>query len=669
VNPGLSSLGAPPDALAWAALGLALLAAAIAIAPPRLRAAVTARFMRHPRLTCGVLAGAALVLSALWTQFYLRGGPRIIDATSYLLQAKGLASGRFVWQPPGELASHLGRFLVSPTDEALLGVIFPPGYPALLALGVFFGSPMAIGPLLAAALCLATYHLARALFDDTKVALLAAALSVVCAALRYHTADTMAHGASALWLTVALCGATRGGRGLWIAGLACGAAWATRPVTGMVVTAVIVVCVLRSSAKVAGLRAMALGLVPGAALLVWHQRATTGQWLASSQQRYYALSDNPPVCFRYGFGEGIGCRFEHGDFVSAHLQHGYGLVEALGTTGRRLLWHALDVGNAEPLAYLALSSVFLLWRHRGVRLIAAVIGGVILAYAPFYFDGSYPGGGARMFADVLPLEHALIAFAATRLELGRFVLPVALIGFALRASYGHAALAAREGGHPMYEPSVVAAAGVTRGLVFVDTDHGYNLGFDPRVRAATDGIVVARLRGDRFDLQTWEALGKPLAYRYHFDLSGQRPPSLQAWSPPADAAPRYEAESLWPAWDVHAGSVQPTHTAACGSPGRGLRLIPDASGVAKIVLRLPTRGAEGVRAWWIGASDAPSRARMSLAGRPAPDTDVISNICAKSPSLSLTAVGPETLLEVEARGGPVVLDAFELVASPKGVDN
>jgi len=33
--------------------------------------------------------------------------------------------------------------------------------------------------------------------------------------------------------------------------------------------------------------------------------------------------------------------------------------------------------------------------------------GVMLAYVPFYFDGSYPGGGARLFADVLPLEHVL----------------------------------------------------------------------------------------------------------------------------------------------------------------------------------------------------------------------------------------------------------------------
>ncbi len=655
--------------MAWAALLLALLAGAFALCPERTRAKFALWITKRPGRTGLGLACAALALSALWTQFYLRGGPRIIDATSYLLQAKGIASGQFVWQPPGEIASHAGRFLVSPAEAAVLGVIFPPGYPALLALGVLVGMPMAIGPLLAAALCIATYHLALALFEDTKVALLAAAVSVVCAALRYHTADTMSHGASALWLTVALYAATRGGRGLWIAGLACGGAWATRPVTGMVASAIIAFCVLRSSAKVTGIRALCLGLVPGAALLALHQHATTGQWLSSSQQRYYALSDGPPGCFRYGFGEGIGCRFEHGDFVSAHLQQGYGLLEAVGTTGRRLLWHALDVGNAEPLAYLALFTIVWLWRHPGVRLLAAGIGGVMLAYAPFYFDGSYPGGGARMFADVLPLEHALIAYGATRLKLSRFVLPVALAGFALRASYGHTALAAREGGRPMFEPAVLTAAGVSRGLVFVDTDHGYNLGFDPGTKEAEAGVVVARRRGDSFDVQTWQRLGKPTAYEYRFDPSGRLPPSVRAWNPPGDHTGRYEAESMWPAWAVHSGSAYPTHAPACGSSGRGLLLLPDASGVAKVALRLSTHGAEAVRARWVAPEGVAGNARLSLAGQPAPDTHVISNICGKSPDVSLAAAGPEARLEIEVRGGPVVLDAFELVTSPKGVDN
>ncbi len=35
----------------------------------------------------------------------------------------------------------------------------------------------------------------------------------------------------------------------------------------------------------------------------------------------------------------------------------------------------------------------------------------VLAYAPFYFDGDYPGGGARFFADILPLEHVLVGLA------------------------------------------------------------------------------------------------------------------------------------------------------------------------------------------------------------------------------------------------------------------
>jgi len=151
--------------------------------------------------------------------------------------------------------------------------------------------------------------------------------------------------------------------------------------------------------------AFALAAVPPLLLFFCYQHAATGSAFASAQQRYYALSDGPPDCFRYGFGAGIGCRGEHGEFVAHNLAGGYGLVAALGTTGRRMLHHVADVLNFAPLAALPLAA--LLARGRLIRILALAVAAQIAAYAPFYFDGSYPGGGARMFADALPLEHVL----------------------------------------------------------------------------------------------------------------------------------------------------------------------------------------------------------------------------------------------------------------------
>src|SRR5690606_13461867 len=140
-----------------------------------------------------LLGTVSAVLSAVYVDYYLRGGPRIIDATSYYLQARTFASGQLAFEPPGPLASFVGRFLL-PTPDGRLAVIFPPGYPALLSLGFLVGAPLAVGPMLAAGLSVATYLLAEALWGDPRVARAAGWLSALCGVLRYHTADTMSHG-------------------------------------------------------------------------------------------------------------------------------------------------------------------------------------------------------------------------------------------------------------------------------------------------------------------------------------------------------------------------------------------------------------------------------------------------------------------------------------------
>ncbi|WP_199693385.1 hypothetical protein, partial [Sorangium cellulosum] len=156
---------------------------------------------------------------------------------------------------------------------------------------------------------------------------------------------------------------------------------------------------------------MVLGALPGLALLAAHQRAATGGF-ASSQAAYYAVSDGPPGCFRYGFGAGVGCLGEHGDFVRHNLAEGFGFLAAAGTTLRRLKLHLVDALNAEPLALLVIAGAAIALRRPRSRPLAVALLLQIAAYAPFYFDGNYPGGGARLFADVLPIEHVLAAMAA-----------------------------------------------------------------------------------------------------------------------------------------------------------------------------------------------------------------------------------------------------------------
>lgn len=604
--------GAPPDPVAWGALA-ASVAVAVCAASRRIRD-VLARISTTRWVAA--LAALAALLSAGYVRYYLRGGPRIIDATSYYLEARALAAGHVVFPLSGPSGSFRGRFLLAAPDARSLAVIFPPGYPALLALGFLVRAPLAVGPLLAAALVVATYALALRLFEDRSTALLAAVFSSLCAVLRYHTADTMSHGFAALLLTLALwCSLDARTSRAALAGVLLGALAATRPVTAAVG---VVLFVAARRPPIARFAAMATAALVPAVLFVVEQRLATGAWLVSADLAYYATADGPTGCFRYGFGAGIGCLVEHGDFVRANLPHGFGAFAVLGTTLRRLKMHLADAANTELFAPVLAFAVWRAASHRTARVAALGVVGVIVFYAPFYFDGNYPGGGARFFADALPLEHVLLAWVLRSLSgnLASLAPVLALLGFALHTSYDHRRLADREGGRPMFEPEVVHGAGVRRGLVFVDTDHGFNLGYEPGVQSAHDAIVVARRRYDAHDRVLWESLGEPAAFEYVYDSSAARAtPSVRALTfMRAPAWSRYEAEAEWPPVRVSGGWTSIDYP-ACASNSRALALHPVAGPLATTFeLAAGASGRFAVRTGWVGTASGNLQVQLATGG-------------------------------------------------------
>lgn len=591
----LLTFGLPADAAAWGALALAL-PCFVAWRMGKVHA------LRRPRLTALALACCASGLSFAYIHGYLGGGPRIIDATSYFLEARTLAQGAFSFEPLAPSGSFRGRFLTNPLDEAKLSVIFPPGYPLVLSLGFLIGKPMWVGPALAFGLVVTTYFLARRLFHDERVALGAAALSVLCAALRYHTADTMAHAWAALLLAFCLLALTyRGWRWTLAGGLAAGWLIATRPVTGAL-GLVLAFYWLGASRRSLVFSA---ALLPGIGLLAYHQFAATGEWFASAQMHYYSLADGPPGCFKYGFGPSVGCVHEHGDVVKNTLTDGFGVLQALVTSLHRLSWHMLDLANFEALWLVLPYAVFKGYRHQPVRLLALASLGIILAYSPFYFNGSYPGGGARFYADVLPLEHVLVAWGLSQLGGFRVAVPLALAGFAVHASHAHRALALRDGGMPMFSSSALEERGVQAGLVLVNTDHGFNLGFDPSALDAWQQPVVARYRGDSHDRVLWEHLGRPAVYRYEFAPWSATPgPFIVPLDLTPDRTLTFEAEAEWPPLNVSGGYALPVHTAEpCSSGGRVLEFVPTAGDTLSVTLEANTlrAGRHRVEVGWVRA--------------------------------------------------------------------
>ena len=73
---------------------------------------------------------------------------RIVDATTYFLQARAFAESGFTFPVPEPSASFRGRFLLWDEARGASG-LFPPGWPIVLSLGFRLGAPMVVGPALA----------------------------------------------------------------------------------------------------------------------------------------------------------------------------------------------------------------------------------------------------------------------------------------------------------------------------------------------------------------------------------------------------------------------------------------------------------------------------------------------------------------------------------------
>ncbi len=676
---------APPDDIARAVRVVGLVLLALALAPGPTTRAWRALLRVRRAYFLGAVAIAAALGSYWYLHAYLRGGPRIIDSTTYLLQAKSLSQGHFTWPLDEPSASYRGRFLYA--HDGHIGGIFPPGYPLVLAVGVVLGAPLLVGPVTGGALAAATYALTRELAQGMRMASaepaarIAALFSIASFALRYHTADTMSHGTVALAVSGALAFTLRArrtndARATVLAGACIGYVLCTRLVSVVPVGVTCALVALFGARSVRGASrtaaAMIVGAVPGVLLLLLSQYAITGHATLSTQLAYYARSDGPPGCFRYGFGPGIGCLFEHGDFVRARLPQGHTFAAALETNVWRLKAHMIDPFNVEILAVLlvpfAVGRALLRGPTRWALLLLALH---YCVYLPFYFDGSYPGGGARFFADVIPLEHALVALALASarapvraMQAGAVVVGLGLLGFAYRGAKEHVAMRERDGGRPAFEPHVVERV-TNEALLFVDSDAAFALAFEPRATLAS-GRVAAHFRGDAHDWFLWKRLGSPPSYHYLF---GDKQASFEPYTPSIPT--RFEAERDWPPVDQAKGFATP-YWPACASDQSALALVPASTlptpeAEARAVVEVPVL-VSGVYRITPRIVDRGQRAHGELHLR-APDgaelyvwswDDGREERCDALDGVTLSLRAGAYALEMRARGGEVALDATDV---------
>jgi hypothetical protein len=136
----------------------------------------------------------------------LEGMPHVQDSVTYLFQAQTLARGALTAPAPPlagpDGSAHFAQEFLLVRDGRWFGK-YPPGYPALLAVGVLVGAPWLVNPLLAAATIPLLYALTRTIYTKNTgrrvTGALAALLLAASPFFLIMSGSLMSHAAELFW--------------------------------------------------------------------------------------------------------------------------------------------------------------------------------------------------------------------------------------------------------------------------------------------------------------------------------------------------------------------------------------------------------------------------------------------------------------------------------------
>ena len=365
---------------------------------------------RLPSILAGLIALGACVAAAWASLAVFERMPHLEDEFANLWQAEVMADGKIALPSPDFPRSFMVPFVVD--YEGLRFGKYPPGWPALLSLGVRLGAPWLVNALLAGACAWLTYRLGRRL-GGAAVGLLAALLVATSPMFLLLTASLMSHALS-VSLTLALTLAWLDGvvavqqparvphaLPVLVAGLSLGLLALTRPLTAVgvgVPFGLHGLWLLWRGPRRSRRAVLAIGLLAAAVaglVLVW-QWALTGDPLRNLYTLWWDYD-------RIGFGPG------HGVTEAGHNLN-------LARINTRF---SLRVGRHDLFGWPFLSWVFvpvglIAWRRRlEAWLMAALLPTLVLLYG-LYWVGAWLYG-PRYYIEALGALAVLSAAGITAL--------------------------------------------------------------------------------------------------------------------------------------------------------------------------------------------------------------------------------------------------------------
>lgn len=445
---------------------------------------VSRRLTAAPKPVDLAIALCCFIVYVLIARTVFSSRPLLIDELVQVLQARVYASGHLS-VPASATPEFVSVLHIVDTGSQVYSQ-FPPGWPAMLALGSLAGAAWLVGPVCGAVAVFVFSKIAREVLGDelSAFAPVATILFGLAPFSAFQFSSHMSHGPVLMWLLIVTLALSRaltqnrdGGappfavRWVFVAGLAGGCAFAVRPLDavafGVVAAAWFALSAWKRQVPVSAFIAGALGLVAPVGAVMWVNAHTTG---------------SP---FRFGYevlwGASHGLGFHSAPWGDAHTpQRG---IEILSAYATRLNVYLFESPFPSLLPIVA-GLVFIRRLSAVERFLFAATAVHALLYFAYWHDGFFLG--PRFVVPWIPLLVLLAARSLTwlargsadrrlRWGLGGALLAALIVTFGIslpsRAAQYRSGLSSMRVDYS----AEAARAGVSNALVFVRESWGAQL--------------------------------------------------------------------------------------------------------------------------------------------------------------------------------------------------
>jgi 4-amino-4-deoxy-L-arabinose transferase-like glycosyltransferase len=267
-----------------------------------------ARWSRQPKWLALILA--FFLISLLGTAFVSRqvfeGIPHLEDEIAFQFQAQTLAGGR-LWAPIPDHPEFFSRPFLIEHEGKWFGK-YPPGHPAILALGELVGQPWLVNPLASSLTLVFLFLIGRKIYG-ARTGALACLLALVSPFFLLQSGTFLSHPTTVLLMTVFIyCFLRslepRSRHFALLAGFALGAAFLCRQLTAVALVMPFVIYGLTRLPRNPGTELkrnglIVLGFLPFLVMLLAYNNVLTGNPIASPYELYWPYD-------KIGFGPGAG---------------------------------------------------------------------------------------------------------------------------------------------------------------------------------------------------------------------------------------------------------------------------------------------------------------------------------------------------------------------------